>query len=270
MPIPLNRHAKIWIHPDGIIPDKIYQRLLFQREVRPNDSLTLFVNEACIFFSGTKIPGLLKSGVTIKIIETNLSERTDHPYLVGFINAILQKLKKTKDVKDSVFASDFLRMTNMVQDAGLYSDTDVLFLNRNNCTLISTTHLFGHHNDKTLPDIHIFGIDSYTRAYFHEKLVEAMMAYYGETVPDTESERLSLMPGIYFIQYRDALSTENHGHLDFLETEDNVLSGLDFSHAGGEEKLHSKKDEDAFLALAKKIVISSSTPSTQAVCTLGR
>lgn len=250
MPVPLKKHSKIWVHPDGIIPEKIYNRLLFQREIRPDDKLTLFVTQNCLTGSKDKIEGLESKGVKIKVIEQELSERNDDPYLVAFINNILEKVKLTKNVEDSVFASDFLRMTNMVQNEGLYSDTDVLFLNNDDSDVISTTHLFGHHNDPSITDIHIFGLDSYTREKFHQNLVENLRNYYGDPISWKDSPP-DMMPGMHFLQF---LSIKDHGHLDFTETHENVFSGLDQSHSGGEEKLRNTLIEDEFLNQAKAVV----------------
>ncbi|KTD22219.1 Uncharacterised protein [Legionella lansingensis] len=236
---------------DGIIPDKIHNRLLFQRKVRPDDSLIFFINEKCLAGSSDKIKELSEHGVKIKVIDDCLSDKKDDPYLVTLIQNILGKVKLTKNAKDSVFASDLLRMTNMVQDEGLYSDTDVFFLNKNGSLIISTTHLFGHHNDKTAPDIHIFGIDSYTRKNFHASLVRNLKEFYGGEPPSPNDERLVMMPGIHFL---DFLEASGHGHLDFNETKDNVLSGLDQTHAGGEERLHDNAIKDELLKQAKEAV----------------
>ncbi len=263
MPIPLNKHVKIWVNSRGIIPDKIVNRLLFQRKIRPNDELTLFVNEQCLKNSKDKMITLNEHGIKIEIIEKKLTSKSTNSdsYLIELAKNILTKAKNSSDVKDAVFFSDIFRMTEEVLKRGLYSDTDVIFLNNNTEPYIESIHyLYGNHNSlfftdlvfdtaEDLYDIHIFGVDSFKRPDFHEKLVKELQKFYGAIAPSPDDSRLEPFPGMTFVH--PILEQKNHGHLDFAATRANIISGKDDSHIGGEDKLYASDENDDLLNYAK-------------------
>ncbi|ARG98421.1 hypothetical protein [Legionella micdadei] len=248
MPINLTKHSKIWIHPDGLLPDKIVNRLVFQREVRPKDELTFFVNQACAERTADKIALLKEHGIKIKIIEECLEEKFDDEFLIGFAKKVIHRLTETKKVRDTVYATDVLRLMKVVQREGLYSDNDVLFLNFNDTREIMKKYLFGCHTHG-MPDIHIFGIDLNYCEDFYKELIAKIKEMCGD--PPYPDEEVCAIPGLAFIP--DSINLIAYGHLAFQATSDNIISGKDNSHDGGEEILHAVGNdpllEEAKLAL---------------------
>ncbi|CAM4197235.1 TPA: hypothetical protein ACT9LC_000608 [Legionella pneumophila] len=160
--IDLTRHSKIWINPDGEIPKKIVERLKWQKETRPRDAITLFVNRACEDKSNSAVESLRAFGVKIKIIELCLekNEKQDDPFIIACFNKALALAKKEKNLVDrvraSVRATNVLRLMKLVQHEGLYSDNDVLFL-KFEATRLLSPYLLGQY-EGDVNDVHLFGV----------------------------------------------------------------------------------------------------------------
>lgn len=247
MAIDLTKHTKIWINADGIIPDKIVNRLLAQQKVRPEDKITLFVNQACYLGSAEKIEKLKEAGIELINVEAALRTSDDDPYLVKMVNCILEKAKDTRAVEDYVFAADILRMMNIVQDKGLYSDTDVLFLPTMG-EQIAPAYLFGTHagSEEMGPDTNVLGINKSLMSAFHHDLItslkeEAMMTRIGsdniEALNKNNVDCLRKIPGIMYYSpevFRDEL---HHTISNFTQTQGHILFQIeDHSFTSEENK----------------------------------
>ncbi|KTD27079.1 hypothetical protein [Legionella maceachernii] len=245
MPINLTKHSKIWIHPKGLLPEKIINRLIFQREVRPKDCLTFFVNQACVEEADAKIALLQEYGIKIKIIEDCLEEKVDDEFLISFAKKVMHRVLETQKVRDTVYATDVLRLMKVVQREGLYSDNDVLFLNFNETSHLLKKYLFGCHTHG-MPDIHIFGIDLNYCDDFYRELIAKIKEMCGD--PPYPDEDVCAIPGLAFIP--DSINLIAYGHLAFPATSENIISGKDNSHDDGEQLLHAT-GEDRLLEEAK-------------------
>lgn len=245
MPINLCRHVKLWIHPDGLLPNKIVNRMIFQRKIRPKDSLTFFVSEACREGARNELLQLSSLGIRVKTIESSLNKLIDDKFLVSFAQQLLVKVIKNKRVCDSVYATDVLRLMRIVQREGIYSNNDVLFLNFNKARILRKQYLFGC-RAPGVTDIHIFGIDLNYCDNFYEKLIEKIKDMCGN--PPYQDWNLSL-PGLAFIP--DSIDIAAYGHLNFAETCGNIIIGKDAAHKGGERKLHAREDQDEVLMIAE-------------------
>ncbi|HAU1192466.1 TPA: hypothetical protein ACT96X_002446 [Legionella pneumophila] len=258
--IDLNRHSKIWINPEGEIPKKIVERLKWQKETRPGDTITLFVNRACGDKSSSALESLRACGIKIKIIELCLekNEKQDDPFVIACFNKALDIAKKEKNladrVKASVRATNVLRLMKLVQHEGLYSDNDILFLKFDTASL-PTPYLFGQYEGE-VNDVHLFGMainDPLTTDYFYARLVEKMKMPWEEEITPDEFEPpcgLYLVPG-------EIISKIQFGHLKFAEIKDCIITGSDQSH---HDITHAKKllnsEEDSLLNEAKSAVAS--------------
>lgn len=257
MTIPLDKHVKIWVHPDGLIPKKVHERLLFQRELRPDDTLTLFLNKECLENNTNDLRALEEAGIKLVDIENALSESEDDKYLKQFIKNILAKVRDREDVTDSVFLSDILRVMEVVQNTGLYSDTDVLFLPGIPEKLLTQPYLFGTHKGG-MTDTHIFGVHSYKRQTCSESLIKVLHMLYDELDADAEyivstdpPEVPSFTPSIGLLKLTNAneyIKPEN-AHSKHSALADFVVSGRDYSHVGG--KVLYTDDEDYLIKMAK-------------------
>ncbi|CDZ77987.1 hypothetical protein BN59_02283 [Legionella massiliensis] len=247
MPIMLNRHVKMWIHPDGLIPAKIINRLIFQRKIRPQDYLTFFVNQSCMNLEKTKIKLLTDLGIKIKNINASLAKAPDDPFLVAFARQILAKAALSKTVCDSVFATDFLRLLKVVQQEGVYSNNDVLFLNFSDEIFLRKQYLFGCHA-QGIPDTYIFAMDLDYSDIFYEELIEKIKEICGD--PPFNDSEMSGLTGLAFIP--DSINMTAYGHLNFPETRGNVIFEKDNAQRGGEKKLHSDDGDDPVLAAAEE------------------
>lgn len=231
MPIDLQKHVKIWVNPDGIIPQKIIERLQLQREVRPNDSITLFVNDACIKKAPSKTHSLQNAGVNIKVIERELGRaHTDAPWLVNWVKAVLEKGRETKDIIYSVYAADLLRMMLIVQEDGLYSDTDVFFLPEKEGIIDNISYLFGtHHEGGMGADVNVFGVDAYLRPSYYETLTTSLQAHIEGILGSVHAisaqnvYSLILLPSILYLPENLFKHEHEHTVLNFSQTKDSVL-----------------------------------------------
>ncbi|APF02062.1 TPA: hypothetical protein ACJ5DT_002484 [Legionella pneumophila] len=258
--IDLNRHSKIWINPEGEIPKKIIERLKWQKETRPEDTITLFVNRACGDKSSSALESLRACGIKIKIIELCLekNEKQDDPFVIACFNKALDIAKKEKNladrVKASVRATNVLRLMKLVQHEGLYSDNDILFLKFDTASL-PTPYLFGQYEGE-VNDVHLFGMainDPLTTDYFYARLVEKMKRPWEKEITPDEFEPpcgLYLVPG-------EIISKIQFGHLKFAEIKDCIITGSDQSHHDitRAKKLLSS-EEDSLLNEAKSAVAS--------------
>ncbi|HFD2284753.1 TPA: hypothetical protein ACF2P0_002286, partial [Legionella pneumophila] len=258
--IDLTRHSKIWINPDGEIPKKIVERLKWQKETRPRDAITLFVNKACEDKSNSAVESLRACGVKIKIIELCLekNEKQDDPFIIACFNKALALAKKEKNLVDrvraSVRATNVLRLMKLVQHEGLYSDNDVLFL-KFEATRLLSPYLFGQYEGE-VNDVHLFGVainDPLTTDYFYTRLVEKMKKPWEEEITPDEFEPPC---GLYLIP-DEIISKIQFGHLKFAEIRDCIITGSDQSH---HDITRAKKllnlEEDSLLDEAKSIVAS--------------
>ncbi|HAU1182818.1 TPA: hypothetical protein JBI17_08735 [Legionella pneumophila] len=258
--IDLTRHSKIWINPDGEIPKKIVERLRWQKETRPRDAITLFVNRACEDKSNSAVESLRACGVKIKIIELCLekNEKQDDPFIIACFNKALALAKKEKNLVDrvraSVRATNVLRLMKLVQHEGLYSDNDVLFL-KFEATRLLSPYLFGQYEGE-VNDVHLFGVainDPLTTDYFYTRLVEKMKKPWEEEITPDEFEPPC---GLYLIP-DEIISKIQFGHLKFAEIRDCIITGSDQSH---HDITRAKKllnfEEDSLLDDAKSIVAS--------------
>ncbi|HHT9950999.1 TPA: hypothetical protein ACT9K3_000828 [Legionella pneumophila] len=258
--IDLTRHSKIWINPDGEIPKKIVERLKWQKETRPRDAITLFVNRACEDKSNSAVESLRACGVKIKIIELCLekNEKQDDPFIIACFNKALALAKKEKNLVDrvraSVRATNVLRLMKLVQHEGLYSDNDVLFL-KFEATRLLSPYLFGQYEGE-VNDVHLFGVainDPLTTDYFYTRLVEKMKKPWEEEITPDEFEPPC---GLYLIP-DEIISKIQFGHLKFAEIRDCIITGSDQSH---HDVTRAKKllnfEEDSLLDEAKSIVAS--------------
>ncbi|HAU3751113.1 TPA: hypothetical protein F7110_08805 [Legionella pneumophila] len=258
--IDLTRHSKIWINPDGEIPKKIVERLKWQKETRPRDAITLFVNKACEDKSNSAVESLRACGVKIKIIELCLekNEKQDDPFIIACFNKALALAKKEKNLVDrvraSVRATNVLRLMKLVQHEGLYSDNDVLFL-KFEATRLLSPYLFGQYEGE-VNDVHLFGVainDLLTTDYFYTRLVEKMKKPWEEEITPDEFEPPC---GLYLIP-DEIISKIQFGHLKFAEIRDCIITGSDQSH---HDITRAKKllnlEEDSLLDEAKSIVAS--------------
>ncbi|HAU4170682.1 TPA: hypothetical protein F8A17_07105 [Legionella pneumophila] len=256
--IDLTRHSKIWINPDGEIPKKIVERLKWQKETRPRDAITLFVNKACEDKSNSAVESLRACGVKIKIIELCLekNEKQDDPFIIACFNKALALAKKEKNLVDrvraSVRATNVLRLMKLVQHEGLYSDNDVLFL-KFEATRLLSPYLFGQYEGE-VNDVHLFGVainDPLTTDYFYTRLVEKMKKPWEEEITPDEFEPPC---GLYLIP-DEIISKIQFGHLKFAEIRDCIITGSDQSH---HDITRAKKllnlEEDSLLDEAKSIV----------------
>ncbi|CCD04336.1 TPA: hypothetical protein ACHW7I_002150 [Legionella pneumophila] len=258
--IDLTRHSKIWINPDGEIPKKIVERLKWQKETRPRDAITLFVNRACEDKSNSALESLRACGVKIKIIELCLekNEKQDDPFIIACFNKALALAKKEKNLVDrvraSVRATNVLRLMKLVQHEGLYSDNDVLFL-KFEATRLLSPYLLGQYEGE-VNDVHLFGVainDPLTTDYFYTRLVEKMKKPWEEEITPEEFEPPC---GLYLIP-DEIISKIQFGHLKFAEIRDCIITGSDQSH---HDITRAKKllnfEEDSLLDDAKSIVAS--------------
>ncbi|HBD7144064.1 TPA: hypothetical protein KKW64_002981 [Legionella pneumophila] len=258
--IDLTRHSKIWINPDGEIPKKIVERLKWQKETRPRDAITLFVNRACEDKSNSAVESLRACGVKIKIIELCLekNEKQDDPFIIACFNKALALAKNEKNLVDrvraSVRATNVLRLMKLVQHEGLYSDNDVLFL-KFEATRLLSPYLFGQYEGE-VNDVHLFGVainDPLTTDYFYTRLVEKMKKPWEEEITPDEFEPPC---GLYLIP-DEIISKIQFGHLKFAEIRDCIITGSDQSH---HDITRAKKllnfEEDSLLDDAKSIVAS--------------
>ncbi|MFO9420151.1 hypothetical protein SDA85_03025 [Legionella pneumophila serogroup 1] len=258
--IDLTRHSKIWINPDGEMPKKIVERLKWQKETRPRDAITLFVNRACEDKSNSAVESLRACGVKIKIIELCLekNEKQDDPFIIACFNKALALAKKEKNLVDrvraSVRATNVLRLMKLVQHEGLYSDNDVLFL-KFEATRLLSPYLFGQYEGE-VNDVHLFGVainDPLTTDYFYTRLVEKMKKPWEEEITPDEFEPPC---GLYLIP-DEIISKIQFGHLKFAEIRDCIITGSDQSH---HDITRAKKllnlEEDSLLDEAKSIVAS--------------
>ncbi|HAT2010316.1 TPA: hypothetical protein I8Z88_002559 [Legionella pneumophila] len=258
--IDLTRHSKIWINPDGEIPKKIVERLKWQKETRPRDAITLFVNRACEDKSNSALESLRACGVKIKIIELCLekNEKQDDPFIIACFNKALALAKKEKNLVDrvraSVRATNVLRLMKLVQHEGLYSDNDVLFL-KFEATRLLSPYLLGQYEGE-VNDVHLFGVainDPLTTDYFYTRLVEKMKKPWEEEITPEEFEPPC---GLYLIP-DEIISKIQFGHLKFAEIRDSIITGSDQSH---HDITRAKKllnfEEDSLLDDAKSIVAS--------------
>ncbi|WP_062760297.1 hypothetical protein, partial [Legionella pneumophila] len=252
--------SKIWINPDGEIPKKIVERLKWQKETRPRDAITLFVNKACEDKSNSAVESLRACGVKIKIIELCLekNEKQDDPFIIACFNKALALAKKEKNLVDrvraSVRATNVLRLMKLVQHEGLYSDNDVLFL-KFEATRLLSPYLFGQYEGE-VNDVHLFGVainDPLTTDYFYTRLVEKMKKPWEEEITPDEFEPPC---GLYLIP-DEIISKIQFGHLKFAEIRDCIITGSDQSH---HDITRAKKllnlEEDSLLDEAKSIVAS--------------
>ncbi|HAU0672200.1 hypothetical protein SDB20_12065 [Legionella pneumophila serogroup 1] len=258
--IDLTRYSKIWINPDGEMPKKIVERLKWQKETRPRDAITLFVNRACEDKSNSAVESLRACGVKIKIIELCLekNEKQDDPFIIACFNKALALAKKEKNLVDrvraSVRATNVLRLMKLVQHEGLYSDNDVLFL-KFEATRLLSPYLFGQYEGE-VNDVHLFGVainDPLTTDYFYTRLVEKMKKPWEEEITPDEFEPPC---GLYLIP-DEIISKIQFGHLKFAEIRDCIITGSDQSH---HDITRAKKllnlEEDSLLDEAKSIVAS--------------
>lgn len=245
MPINLTKHSKIWIHPNGFLPQKVVNRLIFQRKVRPRDCLTFFVNQACADKEELKIEQLKKHGIKIKIIEDCLTETFDDDFLICFAKKVMQRVAETESIRDIVYATDILRLMKVVQREGLYSDNDVLFLNFNKSSEIMKKYLFGCHAHG-MPDIHIFGIDLNYCEDFYRGLINKIKEMCGD--PPCPDDEACAIPGLAFIP--DNINLFAYGHLAFKATSDNVVSGKE-NDPNRSETIYYAEGPDLFLEEVK-------------------
>lgn len=252
MPIDLTKHAKIWIHPEGIIPNKIIDRLILQREVRPNDTLSLFVNRTCMATSANKIVQLRECNIDIIIIEDELaSSYQDDPLLIHWVNTILQRGAITKEIIDSVYASDLLRMMHVVQKKGLYSDTDVFFLPNDHTIILDTSYLFGtHHEGGMGADINVFGVDSYLMPTFYQILVNALKELKNERlgadidIDVNNVDRVMLLPSILYIPNNAFQNEHEHTLRNYIQTQSDVIYHIE-DHSWCEPQLEALLHNDS-------------------------
>lgn len=252
MPIDLTQHTKIWIHPQGIIPNKIIDRLILQREVRPEDTLSLFVNHCCLEGSANKIEKLNSKGIDIIVIEDALAKSDkDDPELIKWVNIVLEKGQKSKQIIDSVYASDLLRMMYVVQDKGLYSDTDVFFLPSYHKSIDNISYLFGtHHEGGMGADINVFGVDSYLMPKFYDALTKNLKAHKKAMLGENKEitidnvDDIRQLPSILYIP-QDAFSNEHeHTLLNFSQTQHDVIYEIE-DHSWCEPELEAVLHDDS-------------------------
>lgn len=268
--IDLTKHSKIWINADGEIPNKIMQRFILQRKARPADNITLFVNQACINHSPLKIKDLKMAGFKVIAVENALlTNSKDHPYLVKLAKSILEKSLETKAVSDYVFFSDIFRMMRIVQEEGLYSDTDVLF-SPTKAKQITTPFLLGcHQYYDSDADTNIFGMAESMMPDFYEKLVDALketalQTYIGSTLLDDINKDnvhcFLKIPGILYFP-EDTLKDEiKHTIKCFPELDDKITYQYEdhsFTSSENKENLYAEKNTDNLCEFfAKKLNLS--------------
>lgn len=247
MPIDLSKHSKIWINANGIIPDKIINRLLAQQSARPDDKITLFVNEACFTGSATKIDQLKSAGIDLINIETNLNTAGDHPYLIKMVSCILERAKETKEVRDYVFASDIIRMMRFVQEKGMYSDTDVLFFPSDKKEIENTSYLFGAHaTEFSGADTNVIAVEESLMNDFQKGIVEELNYYAHNEAPNAPQSLESMnkdnvvhlmkIPGIMYYAENIFKDESKHTINNFPETKGKVLYKLEDHSFTSEEK----------------------------------